>query len=485
MKKILALVAVAALVAFAAPAFAANPFMDVPMNHWAYDAISQLASQGVVSGYPDGTFKGNNPMTRYEMASIVARGLAVVDMDKASKQDVEMLKKLVVEFKDELDALGVKVDELDSRVAVLEENLGGWKFWGEVRMDTKWADKESADSSAYNGNYPLVGDTEFDLNRYRLWIKKTVNDDLYFVGRLTGEDVSFSRWYAGMTAPYGFEVLIGQFNFDWECDHGLVGPYQDDDFFCDRTVKGFYASKEFGMGDMAFVVSHKDADTKDADGNVTLLGGDDAYLYGGKVNFNFNEQFRFALNGLLVDGTTNVTDMNIFWADWTFEFTPGVAFKGEYFFEDNDVVFGSGTEDSPSAYRAILEVGQDVFGFTSLWAEYSNMDEGFKMLNSFAYDAFNSAQLLQNRGDYEETDILYIVAEQQWNDKWGTFLRYANADITGVADDTTDWTAGVVFRYMPGVTFTLSYDDVDYGTNGEGYENGDNNMISLRTHIKF
>lgn len=129
MKKILALVAVIALVAFAAPAFAAaNPFMDVPMNHWAYDAIGQLAARGVLSGYPDGTYKGNQPMTRYEVASAVARALAVVDMTKASKQDVEMLKKLVVEFKDELDALGVKVDKLDSRVAVLEDGVGGWKI---------------------------------------------------------------------------------------------------------------------------------------------------------------------------------------------------------------------------------------------------------------------------------------------------------------------------------------------------------------------
>ena len=116
MKKFAAVVAVAVLVAFAAPVFAAtNPFMDVPMNHWAYDAIGQLAAHGILSGYPDGTYKGKQPTTRYEMASALARALAVVDMTKASKQDVEMLKKLVVEFKDELDALGVKVDVLEDR----------------------------------------------------------------------------------------------------------------------------------------------------------------------------------------------------------------------------------------------------------------------------------------------------------------------------------------------------------------------------------
>ena len=141
MKKLLALVAVFALVAFAAPAFAANPFVDVPMNHWAYDAVSHLAAKGIIQGYPDGTYRGNQPMTRYEMSMLVARALATVDMEKASKEDVEMLKKLVVEFKDELDALGVRVDALDERVAVLEEGVGGWKFWGGAAFDARWADE--------------------------------------------------------------------------------------------------------------------------------------------------------------------------------------------------------------------------------------------------------------------------------------------------------------------------------------------------------
>ena len=145
MKKIVVLVAVAVLVAFAAPAFAVtNPFMDVPMNHWAYDAIGQLAARGVLSGYPDGTYKGKQPTTRYEMASALARALAVVDMTKASKQDVEMLKKLVVEFKDELDALGVKTDQLDKRVAVIEDRMGGWKISGEIRLDMEnWTDGQT------------------------------------------------------------------------------------------------------------------------------------------------------------------------------------------------------------------------------------------------------------------------------------------------------------------------------------------------------
>ena len=141
MKKLFALLAIAALVAFAAPAFAANPFADVPMNHWAYDAVGQLAASGIVTGYPDGAFKGGQAATRYEVASVVARALANVDMNKASKQDLEMLKKLVVEFKSELDALGVKVDKLDARVALSKRGS---------------ADSSSAETSASRRSGPMT-----------------------------------------------------------------------------------------------------------------------------------------------------------------------------------------------------------------------------------------------------------------------------------------------------------------------------------------
>jgi len=66
-----------------------------------------------------------------------------------------VLKKLVVEFKDELDALGVKVDSLDSRVAVLEEDLGGWKIAGDFRFDYSDFDSNtglySSNLSHYDG----------------------------------------------------------------------------------------------------------------------------------------------------------------------------------------------------------------------------------------------------------------------------------------------------------------------------------------------
>jgi len=62
MKKLVLLLLLGVAVSFA------STFSDVPVNHWAYEAVSELSRMGVISGMPDGTFQGNNPMTRYQVA---------------------------------------------------------------------------------------------------------------------------------------------------------------------------------------------------------------------------------------------------------------------------------------------------------------------------------------------------------------------------------------------------------------------------------
>ncbi len=104
---------------FSAFAFA-NPFVDVPADHWAYDAVQSLAAKGIIVGYPDGTFGGNRTMTRYEFAEAIAKALAYVEQKGyVTKDDLAVLEKLSVEFAEELSTLGVTVDDLK---AALGEN---------------------------------------------------------------------------------------------------------------------------------------------------------------------------------------------------------------------------------------------------------------------------------------------------------------------------------------------------------------------------
>ena len=113
-----AVLAVSASTAFAA----ANPFEDVPADHWAYDAVAQLAANGVIEGYGDGTYRGDQAITRYEMAQMVAKAMA----KNPSGVDKATVDKLAAEFADELNNLGV-------RVANLEKKVDNVKYEGTLR----------------------------------------------------------------------------------------------------------------------------------------------------------------------------------------------------------------------------------------------------------------------------------------------------------------------------------------------------------------
>lgn len=91
-----------------------NAFSDVTPDDWSYKAVSQLADEGVIDGYPDGTFKGNKNITRYEMGQIVARLMA--KEDTLTTDQKATLDKLSSDYAGELDTLGVRVDKLENQV---------------------------------------------------------------------------------------------------------------------------------------------------------------------------------------------------------------------------------------------------------------------------------------------------------------------------------------------------------------------------------
>ena len=165
MKKILAIAAVAALTA-GVSAYAANPFSDVSPDDWAYQAVSDLSDQGVVEGYPDGTFKGERNMTRYELAQVIARLMAREDQLNAEQKAT--LDKLAGEYADELANLGV-------RVSNLEKKVGNISWFGDARM--RWKEK------GYNTDGSRKADG-WD-GRMRINAKAQVNNSTYVRGRFT------------------------------------------------------------------------------------------------------------------------------------------------------------------------------------------------------------------------------------------------------------------------------------------------------------
>ena len=194
MKKTLVSALTTALVVGAASTTfaAANPFSEVPAEHWAYDAVAQLAQDGVITGYGDGTYKGQKQITRYEMAVMVARAMAKSQNVTVSGNDKALLDKLAAEFGDELNNLGV-------RVANLEKNADKVKWNGKAEYD--FAHTNTKGQTCYEDN-------KNDKNKvlFRLEPSAEVNDNWHVNARLdastdlksdnTKSDVSLKRIWA-------------------------------------------------------------------------------------------------------------------------------------------------------------------------------------------------------------------------------------------------------------------------------------------------
>lgn len=103
---------------------------DVSPGEWAYEALRNLVERyGCIAGYPDGTFRGNRALTRYEFAAglnsclqQVERLLTASSEGFVVREDLETLQRLVREFETELANLGTRVDDLEGRTAALEDN---------------------------------------------------------------------------------------------------------------------------------------------------------------------------------------------------------------------------------------------------------------------------------------------------------------------------------------------------------------------------
>ena len=489
-----ALVAVVVVLAMALPAFAANPFVDVPQNHWAYDALSQLSAKGVIQGYPDGTFKGQRPLTRYEFAVAIAKMLANVDATKASKEDVSMLKKLVVEFKDELDALGVKVDELAGKVDSLQKGLGGWRFSGEFRFD--YLAKDDQDNTRKDK-------TDLTFSRARLVMTRQIDDKVSVTMRFNeGSAVDGSggwdRFFVTAKMPYDITMRIGRFLIDYE-GH-LKDPYYESIFF-DHNITGYEIKKDFGMG--SFTVFYAWADDALSVGSTDALHvvrrasanpvGDrlDVNFMGARADLNLTENLRLGLFGYFWNvekegQAAKYSQPSALGLDFLFKFKNGVNFYGIYAAEDPD----SSDVDNTNLWKVGVFVPQSILGnITSLRAEFFNADEGAFWVNDI-YKSDNELGVLNGlvgsrppKG--ESVSAFMLRLEQSWNPQWRTWFAYRGVthDKSGGNDPkVTAFEAAIRYNYTKNMFMELLYENADYNA---AAGKRDDSVVRFRTYVSF
>ena len=268
MKKSLVL-AMAMALGVTASAYAANPFSDVPAGHWAYDAVNKLAAEGVVDGYPDGTYGGDKLMTRYEMAQIVAKAMA-----KGANVD-----KLAAEFADELDSLGV-------RVANLEKKADNVKVTGEIRYSYRDVDGD------VNSNESVL--------RSRLWVNGQINEDWSYTGMFennqdfgneTGDDeIDFARAYVEGRVG-GLDVVAGRYN-----EVTFSGNILDANLDMAKVSYGDKVKVSAAAGKAYDSVEVDDTNLLDSDDRIYIgtleaaLGDVDAYVAYFKTNSDMDKE---------------------------------------------------------------------------------------------------------------------------------------------------------------------------------------------------
>ena len=426
MKKILALAAVAALTA-GVSAYAANPFSDVTADDWAYQAVSDLSAQGVVEGYPDGTFKGERNMTRYELAQIVARLMAKEDQLNAEQQAT--LDKLAGEYADELANLGV-------RVANLEKKVGNISWSGDARMQyQRRLDEEKGHGDYFNG-------------RMRINVQGQVNDQVTVNGRfvtnadLKGNDEDIDDGNTGMdrinakwTPNDATYVTIGRQGVALD----VTGTFWDEDAVFDGVAAGWDNGK---VGVEAGYGRFKDA-WKGADEGWTSVDSTEAW-YGkltGHIADAADVSAFYLKNAQKQDAGDAAGKTASAWG-------AGLSYGIGDFTVDGDYVK---TKNTPAGDAALWtagltygEVDTDKVGSWSLGAHYVKADKGSTFLGCTALD-------MGDQLDYaSDTNVKFWVAKLgvavQKNVELDAYYNFA-AKASGNNVEDPDDTWGIELNY--------------------------------------
>ena len=376
MKKTLVSALTTALVVGAASTTfaAANPFSDVPADHWAYDAVSQLAADGVIEGYGDTTFRGNQSITRYEMAQMVAKAMAKTDVSAADKA---LIDKLAAEFSDELNNLGV-------RVSNLERNADMVKWNGQARYTYRSLRTEQENGSKDRDNS--------DKLLLRLEPSAEVNDHWHVKARLDAttemsddkgagdnhdeDKVSLKRVYAQGNYK-NFQTQLGKF--------GLYTPEQGLVFDSDNSMSG---------------------------ANVTFGNALKTTIYAGRIDVTDQEK-GYDLNRNF-DDTANMQGITLQYATPASKWSGGAAY---YHLNTNDFVgltdglnnnegYTNGKNDEDNANIWSANLGYNFDNTSRLFAAYAN--------NTSADNLDKSWQAIYS----------YKGAQPENKNTWGAYAAY-------------------------------------------------------------
>ena len=424
MKKTLVSALTTALVVGAASTTfaAANPFADVPADHWAYDAVSELQAKGVVNGYAvDNTFRGNQNMTRYEMAQIVAKAMAKVETGDAATK--AMVDKLAAEFRDELANLGVRMDDLEARMDNVKHS--GFIRYRYVKQGGDGLGRTNTENwmrfrlnSAVKINNKIDGYARVEW-RHHLQTDQDANDggkiaQLWLHGKVGTTDI-----YAGKENPVDHSPFLHGLVFDKEISGGQV-------IFNKAVGKDGKLSWTLDAGQSSDENFGGSADnTWTAAGNLVPAG--QTKIFGTHVGYT-NDKFDADLGVYRFSNKLRAQAAGENFDNWTtwgvglgYKFGGGFYLTGDYSRANKDIAAGVGKD----AYNIQLNYKGAKASVPKSWGAYI----GYQKLSPLASPA-----------PTYDTAIDY-------NDRGWIF------------DETKGWKVGVDYTFMKNVVGSVQYFD--------------------------
>ena len=408
----------------AACAFAANPFVDVPSDSWAYKSVVELADAGIIQGVDGSYFQGERNITRYEAAEMVAKAMA--HMDKASVEQRALINKLADDA-DELNNLGVRVSALENRV-------GNVKLSGDARIRFQHQDTSSEASTGYKK------DASWDY-RVRVRANAKVNDRTTVTYGISTDDINFAD--NGAASDNG-NIFTDDAKVDYNFggDHWNLSVGRTDTYVLGgENAYGFQYGDVFDRAELKYTNDHfaatagygkfkagDIAGTYDDDGNLTMDG----------VKTGYGE-----LEGFFGGGRAAGSAVGVYYNDFT-------------------VAGGEGSEKYGDGFRA-----------DDLWGAYASLN--FGKWNALAnYEKINSNNSYLDAGDTKDPEVwigklTYGSADSDARGSWDAWVEYINSDkgaLLGgatnswrddsVLDNVKSWGVGIDYTLAKNVILTAA-----------------------------
>ena len=468
---------------------------NIPANHWANNAIQQLASKGIIKDTLN-NFRGSENTTRYEFAAMLARVLDNIDLEHADEKDTAAIKKLVAEFQNELEVLGARIKKFTDK----KNNLDGWKIHGQMRFDItgRKADKDGDPN----------GDFSFD--RARLFFQRDFLNGIKFTAMLNndGENLTFERFYASIPIFSDTNLIAGRFKWDFEEAYHIGEYYLHEiggfsglkGILTDRIINGIGIERNFTNSFLRAYVTRTDFIYSD-------------WELAAMFRLDFNERITFHLGSqiFLGEDTTEITfgsssirgkKFNNLWtafAGLKFNFGNDIYLSGIYYYQKLDwrniipVKLNSTQslwswapldDDDFVHWALILEIPQKILHVADLWLEYGHFDMGFMIPNQVngGGAVFANSSAMPSNMEWP-LDYLRVALSGEFrkNFGWHIFYYFYNFDADGF-NKTYEAGLGLMYRLNDSVAFGINYIHADNGIIDSGKKD---DVIRFRTDVTF